>query len=56
MTLRLLIDMNLSPSWVEVLREAGFEAAHWYHIDAPNAPENTHTAQCPLVIAPYASL
>ena len=40
MTLRLLIDMNLSPSWVEVLREAGFEAAHWYHIGAPNAPDS----------------
>lgn len=39
MTLRLLVDMNLSPSWVEVLREAGFEAAHWYHIGAPNAPD-----------------
>ena len=40
MTLRLLIDMNLSPSWVEVLREAGFETAHWYHIGAPNAPDS----------------
>ena len=40
MTLRLLIDMNLSPSWVEVLREAGFEAEHWYRIGAPNAPDS----------------
>jgi len=40
MTLRLLVDMNLSPSWVEVLREAGFEAAHWYHIGTPNAPDS----------------
>ncbi|MCR4303157.1 MAG: DUF5615 family PIN-like protein [Gallionella sp.] len=40
MTLRLLIDMNLSPSWVEVLREAGFEAEHWYLIGAPNAPDS----------------
>ena len=40
MTLRLLIDMNLSPSWVEVLREAGFEAAHWYLIGAPNAHDS----------------
>jgi len=39
MTLRLLIDMNLSPSWVEVLREAGFEAEHWYLIGASNAPD-----------------
>jgi predicted nuclease of predicted toxin-antitoxin system len=40
MTLRLLIDMNLSPSWVEVLLEAGFEASHWYRIGAPNAPDS----------------
>ena len=40
MTLRLLIDMNLSPSWVEVLLEAGFEAAHWCRIGAPNAPDS----------------
>jgi predicted nuclease of predicted toxin-antitoxin system len=40
MTLRLLIDMNLSPSWVEVLREAGFEAEHWYRVGAPNAPDS----------------
>jgi predicted nuclease of predicted toxin-antitoxin system len=40
MTLRLLIDMNLSPSWVEVLRAAGFEADHWFRIGAPNAPDS----------------
>jgi predicted nuclease of predicted toxin-antitoxin system len=25
----LLIDMNLAPRWIEWLRTAGFEAAHW---------------------------
>lgn len=40
MTLRLLIDMNLSPSWVGVLREAGFEAEHWYRVGAGNAPDS----------------
>ena len=40
MTLRVLIDMNLSPSWVEVLREAGFEAAHWFRTGAANAPDS----------------
>lgn len=39
MTLRLLIDMNLSPSWVEALHQAGFEAEHWYQLGAPNAPD-----------------
>ena len=29
MSLRLLIDMNLSPAWAPVLRDAGFEATHW---------------------------
>lgn len=27
--LKLLIDMNLSPYWVEALRTMGFEAVHW---------------------------
>lgn len=40
MTLRMLIDMNLSPSWVEVLREAGFEAKHWSQLGAHNAPDS----------------
>ena len=39
MTLRLLVDMNLSPAWVEILRQAGFEAEHWYRIGAANAPD-----------------
>jgi predicted nuclease of predicted toxin-antitoxin system len=34
MSLRILIDMNLSPSWVEVLQKAGFEACHWYQLGA----------------------
>ncbi|MDP1635375.1 MAG: DUF5615 family PIN-like protein [Gallionellaceae bacterium] len=40
MTLQVLIDMNLSPSWVEVLREAGFEAEHWFRVGAANAPDS----------------
>lgn len=40
MTLRILIDMNLSPSWVEVLGKAGFEATHWFRIGAANAPDS----------------
>jgi predicted nuclease of predicted toxin-antitoxin system len=27
--MKLLIDMNLSPDWVEVLRHAGHDAMHW---------------------------
>ena len=27
--LKLLLDMNLSPQWIEALAEAGIEARHW---------------------------
>lgn len=27
--MKLLVDMNLSPRWVNWLADAGFEAAHW---------------------------
>lgn len=40
MTLRLLVDMNLAPSWVEILRDAGFEAEHWSQIGSPCAPDS----------------
>lgn len=27
--MKLLVDMNLSPEWVAVIRQAGWEAVHW---------------------------
>ncbi|WKZ11581.1 MAG: DUF5615 family PIN-like protein [Gammaproteobacteria bacterium] len=27
--MKILVDMNLSPSWAQALREEGFEAVHW---------------------------
>jgi predicted nuclease of predicted toxin-antitoxin system len=36
---RLLVDMNLSPSWVERLVGHGFEAVHWSTIGAATAPD-----------------
>lgn len=27
--MKILIDMNLSPAWVKVLKDAGWEAVHW---------------------------
>jgi predicted nuclease of predicted toxin-antitoxin system len=36
---RLLVDMNLSPSWVERLARHGFEAVHWSTIGAVTAPD-----------------
>jgi predicted nuclease of predicted toxin-antitoxin system len=37
--MKLLIDMNLSPKWVSVLKEAGLQTAHWSNIGRPNAPD-----------------
>ena len=37
--MKLLIDMNLSPKWVLVLKEAGLEATHWSSIGRPDAPD-----------------
>jgi predicted nuclease of predicted toxin-antitoxin system len=35
--MKLLVDMNLSPAWVECLRQFGWEAAHWSAIGDPRA-------------------
>ena len=37
--MKLLVDMNLSPSWVERLVRHGFEAVHWSTIGAATAPD-----------------
>ncbi len=37
--MKLLIDMNLSPRWVSILAEAGFEVIHWSSLGRSNAPD-----------------
>jgi predicted nuclease of predicted toxin-antitoxin system len=37
--MRFLIDMNLSPRWVEFLAAAGHDAVHWSTVGAPNASD-----------------
>ncbi|MGQ0734348.1 MAG: DUF5615 family PIN-like protein [Acidobacteriota bacterium] len=37
--MKLLVDMNLSPSWVDRLVRHGFEAVHWSTIGATTAPD-----------------
>jgi predicted nuclease of predicted toxin-antitoxin system len=34
-----LIDMNLSPQWVAVFENAGWEARHWSFTGKQNAPD-----------------
>ena len=38
-TVKLLVDMNLSPSWIERLVRHGFEAVRWSTIGAATAPD-----------------
>jgi predicted nuclease of predicted toxin-antitoxin system len=35
--MKILIDMNLSPLWVDAFLEAGIEAVHWSTIGDPAA-------------------
>ncbi len=37
--MKILIDMNLSPSWVKVLNEAGIEAVHWSEVGVSTTPD-----------------
>ncbi|MGH9200180.1 MAG: DUF5615 family PIN-like protein [Vicinamibacterales bacterium] len=37
--MKLVVDMNLSPSWVDGLAHHGFEAVHWSTIGSPTAPD-----------------
>jgi predicted nuclease of predicted toxin-antitoxin system len=37
--MKLLIDMNLSPKWVSVVENAGWDAVHWSIIGRPDASD-----------------
>ena len=39
-SLKVLIDMNLSPVWANILQEVGFDAIHWSAIGDPSAPDS----------------
>lgn len=38
--MRILVDMNLSPDWCEVLRRDGWDAVHWSETGKPGAPDS----------------
>jgi predicted nuclease of predicted toxin-antitoxin system len=38
--MKILVDMNLSPGWVNFLVEAGFDAVHWSQVGSSNAPDS----------------
>ena len=37
--MRLLVDMNLTPRWVQSLADAGHEATHWSAVGDPTASD-----------------
>ena len=37
--MKILIDMNLSPSWANFLQKGGYKAAHWSSVGNANAPD-----------------
>jgi predicted nuclease of predicted toxin-antitoxin system len=37
--MKILIDMNLSPEWVEVFLKEGWKAVHWSSAGQPNDPD-----------------
>ena len=38
--MKILVDMNLSPSWADFLTGKGIEAVHWSFIGSPDAPDS----------------
>jgi predicted nuclease of predicted toxin-antitoxin system len=39
--MKILIDMNLAPSWVSVLNQAGHDALHWSSVGNPTDDDPT---------------
>lgn len=37
--MKILVDMNLAPGWVDFLVKAGFEAIHWSQVGAGDADD-----------------
>lgn len=37
--MKILLDMNLSPTWTSFLKDAGWEATHWSTVGDPRAPD-----------------
>jgi len=37
--MKLLVDMNLSPRWIALLRDAGWQAVHWSTVGRGNEPD-----------------
>ena len=38
--MKLLVDMNLSPRWMDLLKDGGWDAVHWSVVGRANAPDS----------------
>ena len=52
--MKVLIDVNLSPKWIETLSDAGIDAIHWSNIGPGDAPdpeivEYAHRENCVIL-------
>jgi predicted nuclease of predicted toxin-antitoxin system len=53
---KLLLDMNLSPRWLIVLREGGWDCLHWSGVgsaDAPDAEIMSYAATNDMVVVTH---
>jgi predicted nuclease of predicted toxin-antitoxin system len=37
--MKILVDVNLAPAWVDVLQAHGYDAIHWTQVGDPRAPD-----------------
>jgi predicted nuclease of predicted toxin-antitoxin system len=52
--MKVLIDMNLSPRWLEFLTKAGLQAAHWSEFGAGDASDLNILAFAQEHLPPFA--
>lgn len=38
-SIRILVDMNLSPDWIALLQAHGWPAVHWSEVGNPSVPD-----------------
>jgi predicted nuclease of predicted toxin-antitoxin system len=46
--MKIIVDMNLSPRWAQVLNDAGFDSTHWSSIGDSHAPDTQIMAYAKL--------
>jgi predicted nuclease of predicted toxin-antitoxin system len=54
--MKFLVDMNLAPSWTDLLRQAGFSAIHWSSIgplDATDVQIMAHAKDIDAIVLTY---